>query len=362
MSIFMSAILATVIVVLLLWLISVTLLKGQNLSAFDRPGEEGAQLSFPRPGGPSEGHRTAVVTTREFNASLRGQPRKKRLQMIRDHMDSLGRDIVVSGHVSAADAGGVPAEWVCAEGSRPDRRILYIHGGAYIAGSPLSHRNITHRFSEITGASVLSIDYRLMPENRRKDGILDCRKAYRWILQNGPDGPGATSYLVIAGDSAGGNLTLSLSAWVRDEKMRLPDAVVALSPSVDGTFSSPSIRRNVKTDIMLGPLFSILLKVPAWQRRWLYLLESRFRPNNPVVSPIFGDLSGLSPTLIQVSEAEMLLDDARRYVNKARASGTHAVAQSWADMLHVWHFFYPDVEEAEEAWREIRSFLQTLPR
>jgi acetyl esterase/lipase len=128
---------------------------------------------------------------------------------------------------------------------------------------------------------------------------------------------------------------------------------------VDATFTSPSIVSNVKSDVMLGPLFSVLLRIPATIRRWFFVLENRFNPADPVVSPVFGDLSGLPPTLIQVSEAEMLFDDARRYVNKARAGGTRAVVQSWAHMLHVWHIFYPEVREAEEAWEEIRKFVDS---
>ena len=111
---------------------------------------------------------------------------------------------------------------------------------------------------------------------------------------------------------------------------------------------------------MLGPLFAILLKIPRSVRAWLYVLEFRFNPANPVVSPVFGDLSNLPPTLIQVSEAEMLLDDARRYVRKARASGSPALAQSWPHMLHVWQIFYPEVPEAGQALREVALFLQDL--
>jgi acetyl esterase/lipase len=212
----------------------------------------------------------------------------------------------------------------------------------------------------MTGAAVLAIDYRLMPENRRGDGIADCRTAYRWILENGPDGVGPPAHLVVSGDSAGGNLSLSLVAWARDAGLRAADAVVAFSPSVDGTYSSPSIRNNVSSDIMLGPLFGPLLKIPQAIRAWLYLLEFRFNPANPVVSPVLGDLANLPPTLIQVSEVEMLLDDARRYVRKARAAGSPAVAQSWPYMLHVWQIFYPEMPEAEQAMREVQLYLQGL--
>ncbi|HLF30533.1 MAG TPA: alpha/beta hydrolase [Xanthomonadales bacterium] len=342
-----------------MWAAGTWLLRGADLSAFDRPGEPGAAVSFPGHEGPSEGHWEAVAAIEQFGLQAVGLSRRQRLEFMRSYMDGQGRARSYACSFSPVDAGGVAAEWVQVPGADSARRVLYIHGGAFIAGSPLSHRNITSQFAARTGACVLSIDYRLMPEHRRRDGIEDCRSAYRWILDNGPQGPQAVQHLVISGDSAGGNLSLSLAAWVRDQGLRRPDAVVALSPTVDGTFSSPSIVSNLGTDVMLGPLFKALLKIPAWLRRWVYVLENRFNPADPVVSPVFGDLSALPPTLIQVSEAEMLLDDARRYVNKARASGTRAVVQSWGHMMHVWHIFYPQVREAGEAWDEIVRFLDS---
>lgn len=347
------------IIFLALWLISAVYLKGEDLSPYNQAADANAEVSFPGHEGPSKAHWEAVATIEKFGLDALGLSRKQRLGVMRRFMDDLGREREYDCSFEKADADGVIAEWVMAPGIDPERRVLYIHGGAFVAGSPLSHRTITSKFSQISNAAVLSIDYRLMPENRRIDGIEDCRTAYRWILENGPGGPASPELLVIAGDSAGGNLCLSLSAWVRDQGLRAPNAVIALSPTVDGTFSSPSIAANRSSDIMLGPIFSALMKIPPTILRWLYLLENRFNPSNPVVSPVFGDLSGLPPTLIQVSEAEMLLDDARRYVNKARASGTPAVVQSWGHMMHVWHIFYPEVREAGEAWEEIRKFLNS---
>jgi epsilon-lactone hydrolase len=283
-------------------------------------------------------------------------------------MDQLGRDRSYACTFTPVDVGGVPAEWVLAPGTDHSRRVLYIHGGAFFAGSPLSHRNITTQFAERTGAAVLAIDYRLMPEYRRSAGIEDCRTAYQWILKNGPDDRDGSdrlqplNHLVVSGDSAGGNLAFSLVAWVRDKGLRQANAVVALSPFLDSTLSSPTIASNVKSDVMLGPMFKVLMRAPSWIRRWAFLLTNRFSPANPVVSPVFGDLSGLPPTLIQVSQAEVLQADAHRYVNKARASGTHAVVQSWSYMMHVWHIFYPEVREAGEAWDEIIRFLDTTRR
>jgi len=341
------------------WAISTFLLSGEDLSEYDRAADSDAVVTFPGHEGPSDGHWEAVAAVEEFGSRITGMSRTRTRELMREYMDEQGRIRQFASEITRVDAGGVPAEWVCAEGANPARRVLYIHGGAFIAGSPLSHRNITNRFSEITGAAVLSIDYRLMPEHRRMDGIEDCRTAYRWILENGPGGPQTVDHLVVSGDSAGANLSLSLVNWVKEQGMRLPDAVVVLSAPVDCTFTSPSIVTNVNSDVMLGPLFRILLRVPAWIRRWLFVLENRMNPANPLVSPVFADLSGLPPTLLQVSEAEMLLDDSRRYANKARASGSPAVAQSWGHMMHVWHIFYPEVREAGEAWEEIRRFVES---
>ena len=355
----MTFLLILVLLVLALWVVSTLFMKGEDLSPYDKPGDPGVSISFPGHEGPSDGHWEAVAAIEQFGLQAVGMSRKQRLSFMRQWMDEMGRQKDYVSEFVSVDAGGVPAEWVLAPGADASRRVLYIHGGAFIAGSPVSHRNITSRFSEISGAAVLAIDYRLMPENRRREGIEDCRSAYRWILDNGPDGPQPVSHLVVSGDSAGGNLSLSLITWVRDQGLRAPDAVVALSPTVDATFSSPSIVSNVGTDVMLGPLFSVLLKIPAPIRRWLFVVENRFNPADPMVSPVFSNLSGLPPVLIQVSETEMLLDDARRYVNKAHASGSRAVVQSWGHMMHVWHIFYPDVQEAKDAWEEIRIFLET---
>jgi len=354
----MSYLIAVIVILVILWVVSKILLTGADLSPYDK-STEGAAQSFPGHEGPSEGHWEAVAAIEQFGLEAMGLARKQRLVLMRKFMDDMGRKREYACEFVPVDAAGVPAEWVLAPGADPSRRVLYIHGGAFIAGSPVSHRNLTSRYSEFCGAAVLAIDYRLMPEHRRQEGIDDCRTAYRWVLENGPAGPQPLNHLVVSGDSAGGNLSLSLVAWVRDQGLRAPDAVVALSPTVDATFTSPSIESNVKTDIMLGPLFSILLKIPVTIRRWLFVLENRFSPANPLVSPVFGDLSGLPPTLVQVSEAEMLFDDARRYVNKARANGSQAVVQSWAHMMHVWHIFYPEVREAEEAWEEIRKFVDS---
>lgn len=348
------AFLATIFV---LWILGSWLRRGGDLRVFDHPvsAEAGERFSIDQP--PSEEHEREVANIKAIGRQLDGLSRKERLQFSRDFIEAMPEGKSFTCEFAAVDAGGVPAEWVLAPGVDGSRRVLYIHGGAFISGSPHSHRTITSKFSEVANAAVLAIDYRLMPEHQRMEGIEDCRTAYRWILENGPAEKSPPSHLYMGGDSAGGNLSLVISAWARDEKLRLPDAVIALSPLTDSTYSSPSIHTNLATDAMLGPLFGVLNKIPKSVLAWIFLLTNRIKPSNPLVSPALGSLSHLPPTLLQVSESEMLLDDARRYVNKAQAAGSPVTMQSWPNMLHVWQIFNPEVPESREAWEQIEKYL-----
>ena len=331
-------------------------LRGPDLRRFDSPPGQSFDLGHE----PSDEHDAVVASFDVGIGPVQRAPRRQRLALMRDYMDSISETQDYHASFTATDAGGVAAEWVQAAGVSSERRVLYIHGGAFLMGSAKSHRNITSRFSEIANASVLAIDYRLMPENPRKAGIQDCRTAYRWIVENGPDGPQAAERVFIGGDSAGGNLTLSLIAWVRDQKLRQPDAAVALSPATDTTMGSPSLKHNMETDAMLAPMFKSFAWIPRPFLWWITWLQNRINPSSPVVSPVYGDLSGLPPTLVHASEAELLFDDARRYVNRAAAAGTDARLQSWAHVVHVWHMFYPQLTEARDAWDEIAKFLRDV--
>ena len=330
-------------------------LRDADLSAFDDAPVPRQRFSS----GPSlnDEHRAVIASLSGITVAIHNTPRRQHLRVLREYIDNFSTNRVFDAQFNPLDAGGVPAEWVIAPGADSNRRTLYIHGGAWIMGSPRSHRAITTKFSEITGGAVLAIDYRLMPEHSRMDGIEDCRSSYRWMLEHGPQGAGRASAVYVAGDSAGGNLALSLIAWVRDQGLRAPDAAVALSPATDGTLGSPSLRKNVATDAMLGPLFGPLSWVPRSALLWVNGLRSRVMPNNPAVSPVFGDLSGLPPVLIHASDVEMLLDDSVRYANKARAAGSPVTLQTWNHMVHVWHIFDPDLTEARQGFEEIRKFL-----
>lgn len=331
-------------------------LRGDELSEFDWPLGQ----SFASGKGRNEEHEAVESLLRSGMGSMRSGTRRQRLSGLRLYMDSISDGQDIQADIRPVDVAGIDAEWVLAPGADPDRRVLYIHGGAFMVGSPKSHRNITSNFSRIANAAVLAIDYRLMPEHPRRACIEDSRAAYRWIINNGPDGPAAADKIYIGGDSAGGNLTLSLTGWLKSKPLRQPDAAVALSPLTDATQTSPSWKNNRETDTMLGPLLGRLAGVPRPLMWWGSWLHSRINPSNPAVSPVFGDLSGLPPTLVHASEAEMLLDDARRYVNRAAAAGSSVKLQTWAHVVHVWHLFHPDLTEAREAWDEIGTFITAV--
>jgi len=352
--------LVTLVIVVAIWFAGTFLLRGADHREFDQPkagDDQTRRQQFSSGDTPSTEHHAVVMSLGGIQTALKGAPRIRHLRILRTYMDNLMAHRTFDAQFIPVDAGGVAAEWVIAPGADSKRRTLYIHGGAWMMGSPRSHRVITAKFSEITEGAVLAIDYRLMPEHSRMAGIEDCRRSYRWILENGPDGTGAAHTVFVAGDSAGGNLTLSLIAWVRDQGLRAPDAAVVLSPATDATLGSPSLRANVGTDALLGPLFGKLTLVPRSVLLWGGLLQNRMQPHRPVISPLFGNLSGLPPTLIQASSVEMLLDDSVRYANKAHAAGSPVTLQTWNHVVHVWHIFDPELSEAREAFDEIRKFL-----
>ena len=332
-----------------------------SLSKYDLP--EGQRFS------PADATAVAAsaAAVKALNKRLRGasgplekMPWSQRIHSMRETMDTFFAGADTSSVVSPVDAAGVAAEWVVAPGVDSSRRFLYIHGGAFMAGSPKGYRVLTDKLSEITNSAVLAIDYRLMPENKRLDCVEDCRTSYDWMLENGPQGPDVTapSAVFVAGDSAGGNLTLALLAWIRDTQRAAPNAALALSPVTDARFVSPSIRGNLDSDVILRPLAKRL----AWVPGFLIGLAGRFmaghKASDPVVSPLLGDLANLPPILVLASDCEILRDDGRRYVNKAVEAGTDASLMLWDNVPHVWPIFYPDLPEAAEALEQVDIFFR----
>lgn len=259
----------------------------------------------------------------------------------------------------ASDGYTLTGEWTTTADTDPAHRILYIHGGAYAVGSAKSHRAITYNLARRTGCAVFAVNYRLIPENKRLSGVQDCKDAYLWTLSNGPQGKSPHQTIAVMGDSAGGNLSLVVSRWASAEpNITTPNAIVGLSAHTDSTAQSPSLKGNLATDIMLQPMLAPILKLPVTLYRLGVWKMAGVKPANILISPIMGDLSGLPPTLLQVSASEMLYDDNLRYAVKAQKAGSDVRVQSWRDMCHVWHIFDDKLSESHAAFDEIAAFLQ----
>jgi len=243
------------------------------------------------------------------------------------------------------DADGVRAEWISAPNSTDAATIFYVHGGGYAIGSVNTHAEMVSRISRASGARALSIDYRLAPEYPFPAGLDDALTAYRWLLKEGVDPQG----IVIGGDSAGGGLALATLLALRDAGDPLPAAAVLLSPWTDleGTGESRVTRREA--DPMINP---DLEAVGAKQYAGTHDLD------NPLISPLKANLSGLPPMLVQVGDAEVLLDDSTRLVERAKAAGVDATIEVWDEMIHVFQFFGAMLAEAGQATDKLGTFIR----
>jgi len=283
----------------------------------------------------SDAHNEVVSRIQAFIAA---SDDKASITIQRQNMEEL-MESAVPATIMPVDVNGIPGEWVIADGANPGKRLLYLHGGGFRLGSPKSHRHITYELSKRAGVAVLAVDYRMQPEYKTVACHEDARKAYRWVLEHGPNGPEPIKSLYIAGDSAGGNLSLSVIAWARDAGVRPAEAVVAFAPVTDLTMTNPSWRLNIPTDPFLGPLITPLSKLP----RWVLALVTRNttgKPiNHPEISPLLGNLANLPPTLIQVSRDEVLFDDAQRYANRANHQGSDVELNVWPKLVHVFQAF-----------------------
>lgn len=297
-----------------------------------------------------------VDQLREAQAGFTSSDRDERRQQVRRWLDDMGARVDHDCEIVPVRRAGCRGDWVVPPDADPARRLLYLHGGAFEAGSPTSHRSLTTRIAERTGLPVFVADYALSPEHTRREALADVDAAWALVCAEGPDGPTPAEAVFVAGDSAGGNLALGLAHRLRDGTSRSPDGVVALAPLTDSTFSSPSWHENVATDPFLGPGFARLLEVPQELLVLGTWWTTGIRPDDPRVSPALGDHRGLPPTLVQVSDSEMLRDDAIRYARAAQAAGSPVRLQVWPRMVHVWQAF-AEVPESDEALDEIAAFL-----
>lgn len=262
------------------------------------------------------------------------------MRKIQDKVGGRFPDGVTSEVVSA---GGVPAEMIENEGAATDRVVLYLHGGGYVAGSIDSHRNLTGHLAKAAGIRVLALHYRLAPENPHPAPVEDAVAAYRWLLDEGY----APDHIVISGDSAGGGLALATLIALRDQQVALPAAAVPMSPWVDMEGEGESMVTRADADPMVDR--NMLLQMTD-----LFLGDGD--PKDPLAAPLHADLSGLPPLLIQVGDAEVLLDDSTRFAAKAKAAGVDVSLEVWPEMVHVFQASAGFVPEANEAIARIAEF------
>ena len=248
--------------------------------------------------------------------------------------------------VERVNAPVAPAEWLRPPSAEPGRVVLYLHGGGYVIGSPRSHRHLAAAIASAAGASALLLDYRLAPEHPYPAAVDDAAAAYRWLL----DQAIAPARIVIAGDSAGGGLTVATLLALREAGVPLPAGGVCISPWVDLTCGGASYATKAAAD-------PIVRRDGVEQMARDYLGATP--PRTPLASPLFADLRGLPPLLIHVGSDEVLLDDAVQLAERSRAAGVDASLEVYERMIHVWHWFLPMLDEAQTAVDAIGRFVRS---
>jgi acetyl esterase/lipase len=251
--------------------------------------------------------RVEIARQRERKRELaRSYPEGKPLALGRAEWEAEMAQVALSAgaRLGALDLGGVPGEWLEMPGAVAGRVFLLLHGGGYSSGSPRTHRPLAALIGEATRTRVIMPDYRLAPEHPFPAGLEDALTSYRWLLAQGL----APENIVVGGDSAGGGLTLSLLLRLRAAGVAQPRAAVLLSPWTDLTMSSPSYDTQRERDP--GMTREALQRSAAWY-------AGATDRADPIASPLFADLHGLPPLLVQVGGAEIMLDDARLVAERA---------------------------------------------
>lgn len=285
-----------------------------------------------------------------FIEKLRARPKPAQMPPIaeqRAEFEKIAARLALPAGVSfdPVEAGGVPAEWTGAADADAGRVILFTHGGGYNIGSVRTHRGLAGRLARAAGARVLSVDYRLAPEHRCPAPVHDTVAAYRWLLQQGtrPD------QIALAGDSAGGGLALAALVALRDAGEPLPAAAACMSPMTDLAKQGESMRTRAHLDPMVTPEVS-----GANAARYL---GPDGDPRDPLGSPLYADLRGLPPLLIQVGTWEILHDDSTRFADRARAAGVDVTLEVWEEMIHIWPFYAQFFPEGQQAIDRIGEYI-----
>jgi monoterpene epsilon-lactone hydrolase len=282
-----------------------------------------------------------------LRAKILSRPRSDDLQQRRRDADARGLAFGLASDVKVekVSANGVAAEWTSTPGAARDAAILYAHGGGYLFGSLDSHRHLVAELGRAANTVALALDYRLAPEHPFPAPVEDAVAAYRYLLAQGfkPE------RIAIAGDSAGGGLVVAAMVAIREAGLAQPGCGWCLSPWIDMEALGGSMKSKADTDPMVQ-------KAGILEIAKAYLGGAD--PRSPLAAPLYADLTGIAPLLIQVGAAETLLDDAIRLAQRAGAADVRVDLQVWPEMVHVWPLFWPELAAGKRALDETGAWIR----
>jgi monoterpene epsilon-lactone hydrolase len=284
-----------------------------------------------------------------LRAKLAARPRSDDYRQRRKDIDARGLAYGLPADVGVepVTANGVRAEWTTTPNAARDAALIYLHGGGYVIGSLDSHRHLVAEAGRACGIAALALDYRLAPEHPFPAAVDDALAGYRFLLARGI----APGRIALAGDSAGGGLVVAAMLAIRDAGLAQPGCGWCISPWVDMEAVGETMTSRAAAD-------------PTVQRAGLLDMAKLYLngadPRSPLAAPIYADLSGLAPLMIQVGACETLLDDALRLAKAAGAADVRVDLQIWPEMIHVWHLFHPELKAGAKAIKAGAAFIQAM--
>ena len=279
---------------------------------------------------------------------LSSKPRPVGWPERRKRLDDVGSVWPVADDVkiTRVDVNGVPGEWSIVPGSDSSRVLMFFHGGGYCSGSIVSHRRLVTEAGRAAGVRTLAIAYRLAPEHPFPAAYEDVLTAWRFLRNQNI----AAAHIAVGGDSAGAGLTLALIGRLRDAQEELPGCAWLISPWTDLTMSGSTLSSKAAVDPLIHKQYLIELAdayLPAGMDR-----------KDPRVSPLYADLNGFPPVLIQVGSAETLLDDATRFAAVAGAADVRVTLEIWPQMIHAWPLWNARLEPGRRALASAGAFIR----
>ncbi len=283
-----------------------------------------------------------------IRALLGSKPRPESWAERRRRIEEVGAADPVADDVrlEAVDLDGVPGEWSMAPGSDERSVLLFFHGGGYCSGSILSHRRMVTEAGRAAGVRTLAVEFRLAPEHPFPAALEDALSAWRYLRASGV----APERIAVAGDSAGGGLSVSLMTALKGGGEPLPGCAWLVSPWTDLTMSGGTLNSKEAVDPLIHKGYLEELAAAY--------LSGGTDPRDPRVSPLFAELHGLPPTLVQVGSDETLLDDSVRFAGRAGASEVRVTLEIWPHMIHAWHLWNARLEAGRRALATAGAFMR----